>query len=177
MLNVSFLFSGKVVSLYSRFDVIVSMGCSRNSMSPLRSLALFCWDSEVTALASWQNLAAQRTYNNLDMTMQEAIRSRTCFIEGVIKCYPDETLDTVIDRIVKAEVDTFFKKKQQDFIVKLQQLSYTEHSFTWTCLSQVHRLVLVDRDDVVRGIISLSDLLQAMVLTPAGIDALFPCSS
>lgn len=99
---------GKVVSLYSRFDVI--------------------------------NLAAQKTYNNLDMTMEEASRRRMCFIEGVIKCYPDETLDTVIDRIVKAEV---------------------------------HRLVLVDRADIVRGIISLSDLLQAMVLTPAGIEALF----
>lgn len=42
----------------------------------------------------------------------------------------------------------------------------------FSSLSQVHRLVLVDRADVVRGIISLSDLLQAMVLTPAGIDAL-----
>ncbi|XP_030635445.1 5'-AMP-activated protein kinase subunit gamma-2 isoform X1 [Chanos chanos] len=99
---------GKVVALYSRFDVI--------------------------------NLAAQKTYNNLNMTMQEAVRRRSCFVEGVIKCYPDETLDTIIDRIVKAEV---------------------------------HRLVLVDKDDVVCGIISLSDLLQALVLSPAGIDALF----
>ncbi|XP_070787017.1 5'-AMP-activated protein kinase subunit gamma-1 isoform X1 [Enoplosus armatus] len=98
---------GKVVALYSRFDVI--------------------------------NLAAQKTYNNLDMTMQEAVCRRGCFVEGVIKCYPDETLETIIDRIVKAEV---------------------------------HRLVLVDKADVVKGIISLSDLLQAMVLTPAGIDAL-----
>ncbi|XP_043096629.1 5'-AMP-activated protein kinase subunit gamma-3 isoform X5 [Puntigrus tetrazona] len=99
---------GKVVALYSRFDVI--------------------------------NLAAQKTYNNLSMSMQEAVRRRRCYVEGVIKCYPDETLETVIDRIVKAEV---------------------------------HRLVLVDREDVVRGIISLSDLLQAVVLSPAGIDALF----
>uniref|UniRef100_A0A8C4HA92 Protein kinase, AMP-activated, gamma 3a non-catalytic subunit n=1 Tax=Dicentrarchus labrax TaxID=13489 RepID=A0A8C4HA92_DICLA len=85
------------------------------------------------------NLAAQKTYNNLDMSMREAVCMRSCFFEGVIKCYPDETLETIIDRIVKAEV---------------------------------HRLVLVDRSDVVKGIISLSDLLQAMVLTPAGIDAL-----
>ncbi|XP_037135404.1 5'-AMP-activated protein kinase subunit gamma-1 isoform X1 [Syngnathus acus] len=99
--------NGKVVALYSRFDVI--------------------------------NLAAQKTYNNLDVTMLEAVNRRTCFMEGVIKCYPDETLETIIDRIVTAEV---------------------------------HRLVLVDRADVVRGIISLSDLLQAMVLTPAGIEAL-----
>ncbi|XP_066517847.1 5'-AMP-activated protein kinase subunit gamma-1 isoform X2 [Hoplias malabaricus] len=81
------------------------------------------------------NLAAQKTYNNLSMTMQEAVRRRRCFVEGVIKCYPDETLETIIDRIVEAEV---------------------------------HRLVLVDRDNVVRGIISLSDLLQAVVLSPAG---------
>ncbi|XP_051914856.1 5'-AMP-activated protein kinase subunit gamma-1 isoform X2 [Hippocampus zosterae] len=98
---------GKVVALYSRFDVI--------------------------------NLAAQKTYNNLDVTMLEALDRRTCFMEGVIKCYPDETLETIIDRIVAAEV---------------------------------HRLVLVDRADVLKGIISLSDLLQAMVLTPAGIEAL-----
>uniref|UniRef100_A0A669EYV3 5'-AMP-activated protein kinase subunit gamma-1 n=1 Tax=Oreochromis niloticus TaxID=8128 RepID=A0A669EYV3_ORENI len=102
---------GKVVALYSRFDVI--------------------------------NLAAQKTYNNLDMTMQEAVEKRICCVEGVIKCYPYETLEIILDRIVKAEV---------------------------------HRLVLVDRADVVKGIISLSDLLQAMVLTPAGIDALFSFS-
>lgn len=39
-------------------------------------------------------------------------------------------------------------------------------------LSQVHRLVLVDESDVVKGIVSLSDLLQALVLSPAGIYAL-----
>ncbi|KAB5523246.1 hypothetical protein PHYPO_G00150280 [Pangasianodon hypophthalmus] len=100
--------NGKVVALYSRFDVI--------------------------------NLAAQKTYNNLSMSMKEALRRRRCFAEGVIKCYPDETLETAVDRIANAEV---------------------------------HRLVLVDReDDTVRGIISLSDLLQAMILSPAGIDAL-----
>ncbi|KAM9850586.1 5'-AMP-activated protein kinase subunit gamma-3b [Aulostomus maculatus] len=99
---------GKVVALYSRFDVI--------------------------------NLAAQKNYNNLNMTMREAITSRACWVEGVLKCYPHETLETIINRIAKAEV---------------------------------HRLVLVDNEDVVRGIVSLSDLLQALVLTPAGIDALY----
>ncbi|XP_070694673.1 5'-AMP-activated protein kinase subunit gamma-3b isoform X2 [Pempheris klunzingeri] len=95
---------GKVVALYSRFDVI--------------------------------NLAAQKNYNNLNMTMREAVASRACCVEGVLKCYPHETLETVIDRIARAEV---------------------------------HRLVLVDGDDVVRGIVSLSDLLQALVLTPADV--------
>lgn len=42
--------------------------------------------------------------------MQEAVRRRTCFVEGVIKCYPDETLDTIIDRIVKAEVGVSYKR-------------------------------------------------------------------
>lgn len=37
---------------------------------------------------------------------------------------------------------------------------------------QVHRLVLVDENRYPRGIVSLSDILQALVLTPAGIDAL-----
>uniref|UniRef100_A0A8C1RLP1 Protein kinase, AMP-activated, gamma 3a non-catalytic subunit n=1 Tax=Cyprinus carpio TaxID=7962 RepID=A0A8C1RLP1_CYPCA len=105
-----------------------------------RVSALPVVDDDVVIPFIWQNLAAQKTYNNLSMSMQEALRRRCCYVEGVIKCYPDETLEIAIDRIIKAEV---------------------------------HRLVLVDRDDVVRGIISLSDLLQAFVLSPAGIDALF----
>lgn len=32
-------------------------------------------------------------------------------------------------------------------------------------VSQVHRLVVVDEQEVVRGIVSLSDILQALVLT------------
>lgn len=43
------------------------------------------------------------------MTMQEAVRRRMGFVEGVIKCYPEETLDAVIERIVKAEVRGFQK--------------------------------------------------------------------
>lgn len=38
--------------------------------------------------------------------------------------------------------------------------------------SQVHRLVVVDEAGCIVGIVSLSDILQALVLTPAGIDAL-----
>lgn len=113
-----------------------------------------------------QNLAAQKSYNNLDITMQEAVRRRTCYVEGVIKCYPDETLETIIERIVSAEVGIFCS-----FTIKSKDHGVTEdHWFSF--FSQVHRLVLVDKDDVVQGIISLSDLLQAMVLAPAGIDTL-----
>lgn len=40
------------------------------------------------------------------------------------------------------------------------------------CL-QVHRLVVVNEADSIVGIISLSDILQALVLTPAGMDVAF----
>ena len=33
------------------------------------------------------------------------------------------------------------------------------------CVLQVHRLVVVDEQEVVKGIVSLSDILQALVLT------------
>ena len=68
-----------------------------------------CSDAKAPVFAPRQNVAAQKTYNNLDMTMEEVIRRRICFVEGVIKCYPDETLETIIDRIVKAEVDIFLR--------------------------------------------------------------------
>ncbi|XP_038646049.1 5'-AMP-activated protein kinase subunit gamma-1-like isoform X1 [Scyliorhinus canicula] len=38
---------------------------------------------------------------------------------------------------------------------------------------EVHRLVLVDEEDIVQGIVSLSDMLQALVLSPAGVNASF----
>ncbi|XP_063075719.1 5'-AMP-activated protein kinase subunit gamma-1-like isoform X2 [Engraulis encrasicolus] len=95
--------SGKVVDIYSKFDVI--------------------------------NLAAEKTYNNLDVTVTQALRHRSQYFEGVVKCNSDETLDTIVDRIVKAEV---------------------------------HRLVVVDERSCIKGVISLSDILQALVLSPAG---------
>ncbi|XP_074857636.1 5'-AMP-activated protein kinase subunit gamma-3 isoform X2 [Carettochelys insculpta] len=97
--------AGKVVGLYSRFDVI--------------------------------HLAAQKIYNHLDMSVGEALNRRTVCLEGVLTCYPHETMGDVIDRIAK---------------------------------EQVHRLVLVDERNFPRGIVSLSDILQALVLTPAGIN-------
>ncbi|XP_021256155.1 5'-AMP-activated protein kinase subunit gamma-3 isoform X2 [Numida meleagris] len=85
------------------------------------------------------HLAAQKTYNNLDISVREALRQRTVCLEGVLTCYPHETMEDIIDRIAE---------------------------------EQVHRLVLVDENRYPRGIVSLSDILQALVLTPAGIDAL-----
>ena len=36
--------------------------------------------------------------------MREVIEMRACCVEGVLKCYPHETLETIIDRIAEAEV-------------------------------------------------------------------------
>ncbi|XP_062507202.1 5'-AMP-activated protein kinase subunit gamma-1-like [Corticium candelabrum] len=78
------------------------------------------------------NLAAERTYNNLDIPVKEALRHRTWF-EGVHTCTSMDTLQTVIDRIIE---------------------------------KQVHRLVIVDMEKHLVGIISLSDILKFLVLSP-----------
>ncbi|XP_056595051.1 5'-AMP-activated protein kinase subunit gamma-2a isoform X2 [Triplophysa dalaica] len=101
--------SGKVVDIYSKFDVI--------------------------------NLAAEKTYNNLDISVTQALMHRSQYFEGVMKCNRFETLEMIVDRIVKAEV---------------------------------HRLVVVDENCSIVGIVSLSDILQALVLNPAGINAQHP---
>uniref|UniRef100_A0A8C9YTD5 Protein kinase AMP-activated non-catalytic subunit gamma 2 n=1 Tax=Sander lucioperca TaxID=283035 RepID=A0A8C9YTD5_SANLU len=85
------------------------------------------------------NLAAEKTYNNLDVTVTQALRHRSQYFEGVMKCNKLETLETIVVRIVKAEV---------------------------------HRLVVVDEESRIVGIVSLSDILQALVLTPAGVSPL-----
>lgn len=85
------------------------------------------------------NLAAEKTYNNLDITIQQALQHRmgASWFEGVVKCYTKDSLKVVIDKIVKAEV---------------------------------HRLVIVDDEDHVIGIISLSDILNHLILKPMGND-------
>jgi len=83
------------------------------------------------------NLAAEKTYSNLDVTLKEANQHRNEWFEGVHKCKQTESLYEVMERIVKAEV---------------------------------HRLVIVDDDNVVVGVISLSDILTYLVLRPGGDD-------
>ncbi|XP_078703135.1 5'-AMP-activated protein kinase subunit gamma-1-like isoform X2 [Branchiostoma floridae x Branchiostoma belcheri] len=87
------------------------------------------------------NLAAEKTYNNLDITIRQALQHRSQGFEGVHRCLKTETLDTICDRVVKAEV---------------------------------HRLVVVDTDDCVVGVVSLSDILKFLVLKPAGLMPLRP---
>uniref|UniRef100_A0A4W5QT28 5'-AMP-activated protein kinase subunit gamma-1 n=1 Tax=Hucho hucho TaxID=62062 RepID=A0A4W5QT28_9TELE len=78
------------------------------------------------------NLAAEKMYNNLDVTVTKALQHRSQYFEGVLTCNTHDTLESIINRLVEAEV---------------------------------HRLVVVDEHEVVKGIVSLSDILQALVLT------------
>uniref|UniRef100_A0A182IWM7 CBS domain-containing protein n=1 Tax=Anopheles atroparvus TaxID=41427 RepID=A0A182IWM7_ANOAO len=81
------------------------------------------------------NLAAEKTYNDLDVSLHKANEHRNAWFEGVHSCKLDETLFTIMERIVRVEV---------------------------------HRLVVVDDDKKVIGIISLSDILLYLVLRPSG---------
>lgn len=51
-----------------------------------------------------KNLAAEKTYNNLDISVTQALKHRSQYFEGVMKCHKMETMETIVDRIVKAEV-------------------------------------------------------------------------
>nr|XP_026689785.1 5'-AMP-activated protein kinase subunit gamma-1-like [Ciona intestinalis] len=95
--------TGKVVDIYAKFDVI--------------------------------NLAVQRSYNNLDVSVKQALSHRPLRSHdgGVLRCYLQETISAILQRVVQAEV---------------------------------HRLVVVDKEDKVIGIVSLSDLLSFIVLRP-----------
>ncbi|XP_031565702.1 5'-AMP-activated protein kinase subunit gamma-1-like isoform X2 [Actinia tenebrosa] len=50
------------------------------------------------------NLAAEKSYNNLDVTVQQALEHRAEGFEGVHRCYLDESLLTIIERLVEAKV-------------------------------------------------------------------------
>lgn len=118
--------AGQVVGLYSRFDVIVSVcgdtyggggavlqgGCGMGTNgttlckcvrvhSPGCSLSDEV-DARLFSLS--QHLAAQQTYNHLDMSVGEALRQRTLCLEGVLSCQPHESLGEVIDRIAREQV-------------------------------------------------------------------------
>ncbi|KAH8310841.1 hypothetical protein KR044_003186 [Drosophila immigrans] len=50
------------------------------------------------------NLAAEKTYNDLDISLRKANEHRNEWFEGVQKCNLDESLYTIMERIVRAEV-------------------------------------------------------------------------
>jgi CBS-domain-containing membrane protein len=77
------------------------------------------------------DLAAEKTYNNLDVSVTEALEYRRNRFDGVASCTKHETLSTIMERIVNKEV---------------------------------HRLVVIDDESRVLGIVSLSDILRYIVL-------------
>ena len=52
----------------------------------------------------FQNLAAEKTYSNLHVTLKQANEHRNEGFEGVHKCKATDSLANVMETIVKAEV-------------------------------------------------------------------------
>lgn len=69
------------------------------------------------------NLAAERTYNNLNITMLEALKHRQEGFEGVHKCHPKETLYVVISRIMNAKVHRLVVVDDSDSVLGIISLS------------------------------------------------------
>lgn len=69
------------------------------------------------------NLAAERTYNNLNITVSEALQYRQVTEEGVYKCHADETFYAIIDRIVNAKVHRLIVVDGSDRIIGIVSLS------------------------------------------------------
>uniref|UniRef100_A0A1I8FJE7 Protein kinase domain-containing protein n=1 Tax=Macrostomum lignano TaxID=282301 RepID=A0A1I8FJE7_9PLAT len=101
---------------------IAYAGPLRYSESPCRC---FCAENRVSALPVLSsdgrltdiyskfdviNLAATKTYNNLDISVAEALQYRRERFEGVSKCSSDATLKAVIDQLVQDEVHRLWTK-------------------------------------------------------------------
>ncbi|XP_075213258.1 SNF4/AMP-activated protein kinase gamma subunit isoform X1 [Lycorma delicatula] len=69
------------------------------------------------------NLAAEKTYNNLDVSLQKANEHRNEWFEGVHKCRLDETLFTVMEKIVRAEVHRLVVTDDDDKVIGILSLS------------------------------------------------------
>ena len=56
----------------------------------------------------FQNLAAEKTYSNLDISLKQANEHRNEWFEGVHSCKQTDSLFEVMEKIVKAEVILFY---------------------------------------------------------------------
>lgn len=85
--------TGKVVDVYAKFDVI--------------------------------NLAVQRSYNNLDVTVKQALSHRPLRSPdgSVLRCHLHETLKTIVDRVVEAEVHRLVVVNSRDEVAGIISLS------------------------------------------------------
>lgn len=133
---------GRLVDIYAKFDVIVSVG-GRDGPTwiwRIHLIVVFNLPNSISLIVLFlfififKNLAAEKTYNDLDVSLRRANEHRNAWFEGVQKCTVNESLYTIMERIVRAEV---------------------------------HRLVIVNENRKVIGIISLSDILLFLVLRPS----------
>ncbi|VDM39056.1 unnamed protein product [Toxocara canis] len=69
------------------------------------------------------NLAAEKVYNNLDVTVHDALKHRSEWFEGVRSCSEADSLMTVIEVIVKAEVHRLIVTDQQQKVAGIISLS------------------------------------------------------
>ncbi|XP_032457178.1 dentin sialophosphoprotein isoform X8 [Nasonia vitripennis] len=67
------------------------------------------------------NLAAEKTYNNLDVTLREANEHRNEWFEGVQSCKLSETLFTVMEKIVRAEIKIAIKETPYHYARKIRK--------------------------------------------------------
>ncbi|KAM3854994.1 5'-AMP-activated protein kinase subunit gamma-3 isoform 6-T7 [Vipera latastei] len=64
------------------------------------------------------HLAAQKSYNNLDISVGEALKQRSVCLEGVLTCHSYETLEDIIDRIAKEQASTAIPSDNvQDYLL------------------------------------------------------------
>lgn len=71
----------------------------------------------------FQNLAAEKTYNDLDVSLRKANEHRNAWFEGVQKCILDETLYVIMERIVRAEVHRLVIVDELDKVIGIISLS------------------------------------------------------
>jgi len=76
------------------------------------------------------NLAAEKSYQHLDISLEDATSHKNEFFDGVHTCTADESLYAVIERLVKTEVN---------------------------------RLVIVDKEERVKGIVTVSDIIFHLI--------------
>jgi 5'-AMP-activated protein kinase, regulatory gamma subunit len=68
-------------------------------------------------------LAAEKTYNDLDVSLKTANEHRNAWFEGVQKCHLDETLYTIMERIVRAEVHRLVVVDELEKVIGIISLS------------------------------------------------------
>uniref|UniRef100_A0A915AJI4 CBS domain-containing protein n=1 Tax=Parascaris univalens TaxID=6257 RepID=A0A915AJI4_PARUN len=69
------------------------------------------------------NLAAEKVYNDLDVTVHDALKHRSEWFEGVRSCSETDTLMMVVEVIVKAEVHRLIVTDHEQKVVGIISLS------------------------------------------------------